>query len=148
MRIVESVDLSAIAIQITLFAVVPRTSPVSSQTIVFDTLPLNQTVVEGGDATFACSGTVDGTDQPTRYRIRSDVTLLQTVGFNISDLVTVNGIDTALVFGHYNSQLLLRGVVRVADGYTVTCAIRVGAVFLDTMNTPPVHITVICTCTL
>ena len=91
---------------------------------------------------------MDGTDQPTRYRIRSDVTVLQTVGFNISDLVTVNGIDTALVFGQYNSQLLLRGIVRVADGYTVTCAIRVGAVLLDAMNTPPVHITVICTCTL
>ena len=78
---------------------------------------------------FTCSGTVDGTAQPTRYRIRSGVTVLQSVGGNISDLVAVNGIDAGLVFGDFNSQLLLRGVMREADGYTVSCTILVGAVF-------------------
>ena len=107
-------------------------------------MPVNQTVVEGGDATFACSGTVNDTAQPTRYPIRSGATVLQTVGGNISDLVTVNGIDAALVFGDFNSQLLLRGIAREANGYTVSCAIRVGAVFLDAMNAPPAHIIVAC----
>ena len=114
----------------------------SSQDIVFNSLPVNQTVVEGGDATFSCSGTVDGTAQPTRYRIRSGVTVLQSVGGNISDLVTVSGIDAALLFGDFNSQLLLKGITREANGYTVTCAILVGAVFRDAMNTPSAHITV------
>ena len=100
----------------------------SFQDIVFDTLPINQTVVEGGDATFTCSGTVDGTTQPTRFKIRSGVTVLQTVATNLSDLATVSGVDAAFVFGDFNSQL--RGIMREANGYTVTCAIRVGVVFL------------------
>ena len=58
--------------------------------------------------------------------------------------VTVNGIDTALVFGDFNSQQLLRGVMREANGYTVFCAIRVGAVFLDAMNVPLAFVTVVC----
>ena len=70
------------------------------------------------------------------------MSILQTVGINISDLVEVNGIDTALVFGETNSQLLLRGIAREANGYTVSCAIRVGAIFQEAMNTPPAHITV------
>ena len=107
-------------------------------------MPVNQTVVEGGDATFACSGTVDGTAQPTRYPIRSGATVLQTVGANISDLVTVSGIDAALVFGDFHSQLLLRGITREANGYTVSCAIRVGAVFQEAINAPPAHIIVAC----
>ena len=98
--------------------------------------------MEGGDATFACSGTVDGTSQPTRYRIRIGVTILQSVGRNVSALSAVDGIEAALVFGEYNSQLLLRGIAREANNYTVSCAIRVGAVFQEAMNTPPAHITV------
>ena len=107
-------------------------------------MPVSQTVVEGGDATFACSGTVDGTAQPTRYPIRNGATVLQTVGGNISDVVAVNGIEAALVFGDFNSQLLLRGVTREASGHTVSCSIRVGAVFREAMNPPPAHITVTC----
>ena len=100
--------------------------------------------MEGGDATFACSGTVDGTSQPTRYRIRSGVNVLQTVGGNISALSAVDGIEAALVFGDFNSLVLLRNITREANGYTVSCAIRVGAVFLDAMNTPTTFITVLC----
>ena len=91
-----------------------------------------------------CSGTVDGAAQPTRYRIRSGVTVLQSVGGNISDLDRVSGIDAGLVFGDFNSQLLLRGIRREASAYSVSCTILVGAVFLDTTNAPPVYITVVC----
>ena len=129
---------------LSLTAVPPILAIVYSQNIVFDTVPVNQTVVEGGDATFTCSGTVDGTAQPTRYRIRSGVTVLQSVGGNISDLDRVSGIDAALVFGDFNSQLLLRGIRREASAYSVSCTILVGAVFLDTTNAPPVYITVVC----
>ena len=89
---------------------------------------------------------MDGTAQPTRYTIRNGVTVtvLQTVGLNISNLVTVSGIDAAFVFGDYNSQLLLRGITREANGYTVTCSIQVGAVFQDAMNVPLTFITVTC----
>ena len=85
---------------------------------------------------------MDGTAQPTRYTIRNGMTDLQTVGLNISDLVTVSGIDSALLFGEYNSQLLLRGITREANGYTVTCSIRAGAIFREAMDAPPAHITV------
>ena len=94
--------------------------------------------------TFACSGTVNSTFQLTRYRIRSGVTVLQSVGRNISALSTVGGIEAALVFGDFNAQLLLRNIMREANGYTVSCTIRVGAVFLDAMNPPTTFITVIC----
>ena len=40
----------------------------------------------------------------------------------------MSGVEAAFVFGDFNSQLLLRGIMREADGYTVTCSIRVGAV--------------------
>ena len=123
---------------------VVRCCAASSQSIVFDTVPVNQTVVEGGDATFACSGTVDDTARPTRYRIRSGVTVLQAVGANISDVMEVNGIDAAFLFGDFNSQLLLRGITREANGHTVSCAVLVGVVFREAMNTPPAHITVTC----
>ena len=129
---------------LSLTAVPPILAIVYSQNIVFDTVPVNQTVVQGGDATFSCSGTVDGTAQPTRYRIRSGATILQSVGGNISDLVAVSGIDAALVFGDFNSQLLLRGIRREANSYTVSCAILVGAVFREAMNTPLTFIAVIC----
>ena len=104
----------------------------------------NETVVERGEATFACSGTVDGTAQPTRYTIRSSVTVRQSVALNISDLVTVNGTDAALVFGDFNSHLLLSGIPREADGYTVVSSVRVGAVFLDAMNVPLTFVS--CSC--
>ena len=107
---------------------------------------MNQTVVEGRDATFACSGTVDGTSQPTRYTISRGTSVLQVVGLNISDLATVDGIDAALVFGDFNSQLLLRNITREANGYTVSCSIRVGAVFQEAMNVPLAHVTVLCKC--
>ena len=124
---------------------VVRCCAATSQNIVFNTIPVSQTVEEGGDATFACSGTVDGTAQPTRYRIRSGATVLQSVGGNISDLDRVSGIDAALVFGDFNSQLLLRDVTREASGHTVSCAILVSSwCCLDAMNAPPAHITVTC----
>ena len=105
---------------------------------------MNQTVEEGRDATFACSGTVDGSTQPTRYTISRGTSVLQIVGLNISDLVTVDGIEAALVFGDFNSQLLLRNITREANGYTVSCAIRVGAFFQEAMNVPLAHVTVLC----
>ena len=69
--------------------------------------------------------------------------MLQVVGLNISDLVTVDGIEAALVFGDFNSQLLLRNITREANGYTISCSIRVGAVFEDAMNVPLAHVTVL-----
>ena len=72
------------------------------------------------------------------------MTVLQSVGGNISALSAVGGIEAALVFGDFNSQLLLRNITREANGYTVSCAIRVVAVFLDAMNPPTTFITVIC----
>ena len=94
---------------------------------------MNQMVEEGGDATFSCSGTVDGFIEPTRYAIRRGMTVIQTVGGNISDLVAMTGImdlgiDAALVFGDFGSQLLLRNMTRKANSYTVSCVIIVGAI--------------------
>ena len=35
----------------------------------------------------------------------------------------VNGVVGACVLGEFNSQLVLKGVTREANGYTVTCSI-------------------------
>ena len=109
-------------------------------------LPANQTVVEGGDATLSCNATVNGARQPLSYEIGSGTgDELQSVGANITDLSLVDGVVGACVFGEYNTQLMLKGVTRQADGYTVTCTVLDGVIFVEPQNEPPAFLSVICT---
>ena len=62
----------------------------------------------------------------------------------VSSLFLVNGVVGACVLGECNTQLILKGVARVADGYTVTCAVLDGAIFVETQNEPPAFLSVIC----
>ena len=108
-------------------------------------LPTNQTVVEGDDATFICNATVNGTRQPLRYRIRNGAgSTLQSVGGNITDLSLVDGVVGACVFGEYRTQLILKGVTRQSDGYTVTCSVQDGLFFVEPQDEPPAFLSVIC----
>ena len=108
-------------------------------------LPANQTVVEGDDATLSCNATVNDTRQPLTYRIRNGAgSTLQSVGGNITDLSLVDGVVGACVFGEYRTQLILKGVTRQADGYTITCAVRDGVIFVEPQNEPPAFLSVIC----
>ena len=108
-------------------------------------LPTNQTVVEGGDATLSCNATVNGTRQPLGYRIGDGSgATLQSVGGNITDLSLVDGVVGACVFGEYRTQLILKGVTRQADGYTVTCTVLDGIFFVEPQNEPPAFLSVIC----
>ena len=108
-------------------------------------LPTNQTVVEGGDAILSCNATVNGARQPLSYRIGNGAgSVLQSVGGNITDLSLVDGVVGACVFGEYNTQLILKGVTRQADGYTVTCAVLDGVIFVEPQNEPPAFLSVIC----
>ena len=67
-------------------------------------LPANQTVVEGGDATFSCNATVNGESQPLSYSIGNGAgATLQSVGANITDLSLVNGVVGACVLGEFNT---------------------------------------------
>ena len=83
--------------------------------------------------------------QPLTYRINNiSGSTLQSVGVNITDLSLVDGVVGAYVFGEYRTQLILKGVTRQADGYTVTCAVLDGIFFVEPQNEPPAFLSVIC----
>ena len=97
---------------------------VASAVPIFQSTPSDQTVVEGGDAAFSCDATLNGARRLLNYRIRNGAgDLLQSVQHNVTDLSTVNGVVGACVLGEFNSQLVLKGVTREANDYTVACSI-------------------------
>ena len=101
--------------------------------------------MEGGDATLSCNATVNDATQPVDYRIGNGAgSTLQSVGGNITNLSLVDGVVGACVFGEYRTQLILKGVTRQADGYTVTCAALDGVFFVEPQNEPPAFLSVIC----
>ena len=101
--------------------------------------------MEGGNATLSCNATVKGTRRPLRYRIGNGVgSVLQSVGGNITDLSFVDGVVGACVLGEFRTQLVLKGVMRQADGYTVTCTVRDGIFFIEPQDEPPAFLSVIC----
>ena len=109
-------------------------------------LPANQTDIDGGDATLSCNATVNGTRQSLSYKIGNGAGgTLQSVGGNITDLSLVDAAVGACVFGEYNTQLILKGVTREADGYTVTCTVLDGLFFVEPQNEPPAFLSVMCT---
>ena len=119
--------------------------PIATADTTFLELPTNQTVVEGGDATLSCNATVNGARQPLSYRIRNGAgSTLQSVGGNNTDLSLVDGVVGACVFGEYNTQLILKGVTREANGYTVTCTVQDGLFFVAPQDEPPAFLSVIC----
>lgn len=96
----------------------------ASAVTTFITLPVDQTVVEGGDVTFYCNATVNGLQRLLRYRISNGAdTLIRVVGGNITDLSGVDGVVGACVLGELNSQLILKGMTREANGYNVRCIV-------------------------
>ena len=42
----------------------------------------------------------------------------------------VDGVVGVCVFGEYQTQLILKGVTRQTDGYTVTCTVLYGIFFI------------------
>ena len=122
--------------------------PAAAAVPTFLELPTNQTVVEGGNATFSCNATVNGARQPLSYEIGNGAgDGLQSVGANITDLSLVDGVVGACVFGEFRTQLILKGVTRQADGYTVTCSVLYGPFFVAPQNEPPAFLSVICAST-
>ena len=58
----------------------------------------------------------------------------------------VNGVVGACVLEEFNSQLVLKGVRREANGYTITCSIlNVGETLFTDQTQPPGTLSVICT---
>ena len=101
--------------------------------------------MEGGDATLSCNATVNGARQPLTYRLENGAGgALQSVGGNITDLSLVDGVVGACLLGEYSTQLILKGVTRQADGYTVTCAALDGIFLVEPQNEPPAFLSVIC----
>ena len=121
------------------------TTYIATAVSTFLELPTNQTVAEGGDATLSCNAMVNGARQPVDYRIGNGAgSTLQSVGGNITDMSLVDGVVGACVFGEYRTQLILKGVTRQANGYTVTCSVLDGVFFVEPQNEPPAFLSVIC----
>ena len=113
---------------------------------IFQTTPSNQTVGEGGDATFSCDATVNGARRLLSYDIRNGAgATLQAVRGNITDLSVVDGVVGACVLGEFNSQLILKEVTREANGHTVACSIFDPDLDFIEQTHPPATISVMCT---
>ena len=118
---------------------------VASAAPIFQSTPSDQTVVEGGDASFSCDATLNDTGRPLRYGISNEAgLLLGSVRRNGTNLSMVNGVVGAYVLGEFNSQLVLMGVTREANGYNVACSIlnEDETLFID-QSQPPATISVI-----
>ena len=101
--------------------------------------------MKGRDATFSCNATVNGERQPLSYRIGDGAgDTLMSVGANITDLFSVNGVVGAFVLGEFNTQLILKGVTREANGYIIACSVLDGVIFVVPQNEPPAFLSVIC----
>ena len=113
---------------------------------IFQNTPSDQTVIEGGDATFSCDATLNGARRLLSYTIGNiPGTSPQSVRANITSL-SVNGVGGACVLGEFNSQLILKGVTREADGHTVICSILdTDEITFIAQTEPPATISVICT---
>ena len=122
-------------------------STAASAVPTFLELPADQTVVEGGDATFSCNATLNGARRLLSYTIGNiPGTIPQSVRGNITNLSMVNGVVGACVLGELNFQLILKGVTREADGYTVSCSIlNTEETLFIAQTDPPATISVICT---
>ena len=70
--------------------------------------------------------------------------MLQLLAANFTNLPLVDGVVGACLLGKYRTQLILKGVTRQADGYTVTCTVRDGVFFVVPQNEPPAFLSVIC----
>ena len=115
---------------------------VASAVPIFQSTPSDQTVMEGGDVTFSCDATLNGTRRLINYRIKNGASV--SVRRNLTNLSMVNGVVGACVLGEFNSQLVLKGVTREANGYNVTCSIlsEDETLFID-QTQPPATISVI-----
>lgn len=94
-------------------------SSVCSAELVFVSLPANKTVIEGEDANFTCSTTVNGNPDPTQWRLMGgEDNIDQRVQLSTTN---IPGVNSATVSGPLRSPLILTNVSRLLDGLFVFC---------------------------
>ena len=94
-------------------------SSVCGAELVFVSLPANMTVIEGEDANFTCSTTVNGNPDPVQWRLMGgEDNIDQRVQLSTAN---VPGVNSVTVSGPLRSPLILTNVSRLLDGLFVFC---------------------------
>lgn len=94
-------------------------SSVCGAELVFVSHPANKTVIEGEDANFTCSTTVNGNPDPVQWRLMGgEDNIDQRVQLSTAN---VPGVSSVTVSGPLRSPLILTNVSRLLDGLFVFC---------------------------
>lgn len=108
----------------------------------FVTLPINQTVTEGGDVSFACSVTLNGNPDPVSWQLRGgEGGIDQRVQLNTTNIA---GVESVEVIGSFRSPIILRKVSRSLDGLFVSCIGENARGILVEQTDPPAVLNVFC----
>ena len=112
--------------------------------MVFLSLPTNQTVIEGGDANFTCSVTVNGNPDPVSWKLRGgEGNIDQRLAVSTT---IVPGVDSVEVTGPLRSPIILRNVSRSLDGLFVSCIGEDAQGILVEQTGPPAVLNVCANC--
>ena len=101
-------------------------------------------MIEGGDANFACSVTVNGNPDPVSWQLRGgegNIDLRVAVNTTI-----VPGVDSVEVTGSLRSPIILRNVSTSLDGLFVSCIGKNAQGILVEQTDPPAVLNVYAIC--
>lgn len=115
---------------------------VCSAELVFVSLPANRTVVEGGDVSFTCSVTVNGSPDPVQWRLRGgEDNIDQRIQVMRTD---IPGLQSVELTGPHRSPIILNNVSRSLDSLLVFCLGENQAGMIIEQPTPPAVLGVFC----
>ena len=117
-------------------------SSVCGAQLVFTSLPVNKTVVEGGDASFMCNATLNNTPTPIHWLLGGGEynIINQTVQLNTTN---ISGVEHVVVTEPLGSPLILNNVSRSLDRLFVSCLGKNQQGGID-QDGPPAVLGVIC----
>ena len=120
----------------------PTPTSVCSAELVFVSLPANRTVVEGEDASFTCSVTVNGNPEPVLWQLRGgEDNIDQRIQFMAAN---IPGLQSVELTGPYRSPIILNNVSRSLDGLFVSCLGENQAGMIIEQPAPPAVLGVFC----
>ena len=110
--------------------------------LVFVSLPANRTVVEGEDANFTCSVTVNGNPDPVQWRLRGgEDNIDQRIAIMAANNPGLQSVELTLP---HRSPITLNNVSRSLDGLFVSCLGENQAGMIIEQPDPPAVLGVFC----